>query len=40
VKISKITGDLYAEVGSGFGYLVTRSKPVLLKLLTAEEKEE
>ena len=40
MKISKITGDLYAEVGSGFGYLVTRNKPVLLKLLTAEEKEK
>ena len=40
MKISKITSDLYAEVGSGYGYMVAKNRPVLLKLLTAEKKEE
>ena len=39
MKISKITSDLYAEVGSGYGYLVAKNRPVLVKLLTAKKEE-
>lgn len=37
-KINKITSELYEEVGPGFGYLIYRNRPVLVKLLSSEEK--
>ncbi len=35
-KVNKITSDLYEEVGSQFGYLISKGKHVLVKLLTEE----
>ncbi|MGJ7922729.1 type VII secretion protein EssC [Neobacillus sp. LXY-4] len=35
LKTTKVTGDMYKEVPSGFGYVVTKGKPVLVKLLSA-----
>ena len=39
-KINKITTDLYDEVGSEYGYLIRRNRPILLKLLTSRKEEE
>ncbi len=33
LKTSKVTSELYEEIGDRFGYVVTRSKPVLTKVL-------
>lgn len=35
-KISKITSDMYEEVGTHFGYVIKKNRPVLAKLLSAE----
>ena len=35
IKPSKVTGELYEEIGDGFGYLVSRGR-VRIKQLTAE----
>lgn len=40
MKISKVTNDLYAEIGSAYGYLIAKNRPVLLKLLTAKAEED
>jgi DNA segregation ATPase FtsK/SpoIIIE, S-DNA-T family len=37
LKTTKVTGDMYKEVPAGFGYVVTKGKPVLVKLLSASE---
>ena len=37
LKINKITADLYEEVGSSSGYIITHSKPRLVKLLSNRE---
>ncbi|MCY1713976.1 type VII secretion protein EssC [Caproiciproducens galactitolivorans] len=36
LKASKITSDLYQEIGDDFGYSVVRGKPVLVKPLSAK----
>ena len=36
IKPSKVTGELYEEIGDGFGYLVSRGRVVRIKQLTAE----
>ena len=40
MKIGKITNALYSEVPAHFGYLVKRSKPVLVKLVVGSRIEE
>ena len=40
LKINKITSKLYEEIGSDYGYLVARNRPVLMKLLSNESDEE
>ena len=37
LKINKITSDLYDEVGAECGYLISRSRPRLVKLLSNGE---
>ena len=37
LKINKITSDLYEEVGAECGYLISRSRPKLVKLLSNGE---
>ena len=37
LKINKVTSDLYEEIGNGFGYAISKNKPVLVKLLSDEE---
>ncbi len=37
LKINKVTRDLYEEVGDGFGYLISKNRPSLIKYLTAGE---
>lgn len=39
-KINKITSEMYEEVGAHFGYYIYRNRPILAKLLSAEEKGE
>ena len=39
LKISKVTSDLYAEIGDVYGYVVNRNRPTLVKLLSAAEEE-
>ena len=40
LKISKITNDLYEEIGNEYGYSVVRNKPTLIKLLSSNIGEE
>lgn len=40
LKVSKITSDLYEEIGDEYGYLVNRGRPVLIKLLSSGREEE
>lgn len=40
LKISKITNDLYEEIGNEYGYSVARNKPTLIKLLSSNIGEE
>lgn len=35
LKASKITSEMYEEIGDSFGYALIRSKPVLVKLISA-----
>ncbi|WP_229263772.1 type VII secretion protein EssC [Cohnella cholangitidis] len=35
LKIAKMTTDLYQEIGQDFGYLISKGKPALVKLLTS-----
>lgn len=37
-KINKITSEMYEDVGRHFGYYIYRNRPILAKLLSAEEK--
>ena len=39
LKISKLTRELYEEIGTDFGYLCTHGKPQLIKVLGAGEGE-
>ncbi|MDF2820870.1 MAG: signal peptide protein [Clostridiales bacterium] len=36
LKLSKVSNDLYSEIGNGFGYVVNRGKQSLVKLLTSD----
>lgn len=40
LKVNKITSDLYEEVGNEYGYLLTRNRSVLVKLLAPKIDEE
>lgn len=40
LKVNKVTSDLYEEVGSEYGYLITRNRPTLIKLLSSRNEEE
>ena len=40
LKISKVTSDLYEEVGNDYGYLVSRNRPTLMKALSHGLSEE
>lgn len=40
LKISKVTNELYEEVGIEYGYCLTRNRPTLVKLLTSRTGEE
>lgn len=39
LKINKITSNLYEEITPEYGYLLTRGKPTLIKLLSSETEE-
>ncbi len=39
LKVSKITSDLYLEVGCEYGYIFTRNRSTLIKLLSSKEDE-
>lgn len=39
LKINKITSDLYEEVGTEYGYVITRNRPALIKLLAPAVEE-
>ena len=40
LKISKVTNELYEEIGNEYGYSVVRNKPTLIKLLSSNVNEE
>ena len=40
LKISKVTSDLYEEIGNDYGYLVSRNRPTLMKALSHGLNEE
>lgn len=40
LKINKLTSDLYEEIGNEYGYLINRSRPSLIKLLSPKDSEE
>ncbi|WP_210364449.1 type VII secretion protein EssC [Bacillus sp. REN3] len=40
MKVGKVTNDMYQEIPHGFGYVVTKGKPTLAKLLTSIETME
>lgn len=40
LKISKVTNELYEEIGNEYGYSVVRNKPTLIKLLSSNINEE
>lgn len=33
LKVNKVTSDLYEDIGSEYGYLITRNRPLLVKVL-------
>ncbi len=37
MKLGKVTNDMYQEIPQGFGYVVTKGKATLVKLLTSAE---
>jgi S-DNA-T family DNA segregation ATPase FtsK/SpoIIIE len=39
LKISKITNDMYQEIGEGFGYVINKGKVKLVKLLSSMTKD-
>ena len=40
LKVSKVTSDLYEEIGNEYGHLISRNRPMLVKLLTSRMDEE
>lgn len=40
LKINKITSDLYDENGNEYGYVIVRSRPTLIKLISPKTEEE
>lgn len=40
LKLSKVTGDLYEEIGNEYGYSIMRNRPTLIKVLSSKTKEE
>ena len=40
LKINKITNAMYSELPAGFGYVITKGKPSVVKLVTSERSEE
>lgn len=40
LKVNKVTGDLYEEVGNEYGYLIARNRPTLIKLVSSRNDEE
>ncbi len=40
LKLNKLTSELYEEIGSEYGYIFTRNKPSLIKLLSSRQEEE
>ena len=40
LKPNKVTSELYEEIGDAFGYVLSKNKPVLAKLLVTEAAEE
>lgn len=39
LKVSKVTSDLYEEIGNEYGYSIIRNRPTLVKLLTSRKEE-
>ncbi len=39
LKINKLTNELYEEIGDEYGYLISRNRPTLVKLLSSAEEE-
>ena len=39
LKINKVTSELYEEIGDNWGYVLTRNRPTLVKLLSSEQEE-
>ncbi len=40
LKINKLTSELYEEIGDDYGYVLTRSRPTLVKLLSSAQEED
>lgn len=40
LKVSKITSELYEDVGGEYGYLISRNRPALIKLLSSATDKE
>jgi S-DNA-T family DNA segregation ATPase FtsK/SpoIIIE len=40
LKLNKITSDLYEELGDEYGYVLTRNRPTLVKLLSSATEED
>ncbi|HBM98608.1 MAG TPA: type VII secretion protein EssC, partial [Ruminococcus sp.] len=40
LKVSKVTSELYEEIGSEYGHSITRNRPSLVKILTSNADEE
>lgn len=40
LNLAKISNDMYAELPQGFGYVLSHGRPVLTRLLGAQEQEE
>lgn len=36
LKVNKVTSELYEEIGDDYGYLLVKSRPLLIKLLTSK----
>lgn len=40
LKLNKITSELYKELGDEYGYVITRNRPTLVKLLSSATEED
>ncbi len=40
LKVSKVTNDLYEEIGNEYGHIIVRNRPTLIKLLSSKTDEE